>query len=256
MNSSDYPLFSQPITFFAMPRIAFAPDRAEPTNAIVVSFDLSGFSDFCSRADAHVVLPKFLSHLFDEVNEFLMGQISAALEKLGEFLGSTAERQKVVRPEFIKFTGDGALLIWLPGIDGKFSEAFCTAIVTAMRGLQSRIAEKVPKWEKSWRVVGLPKRARFGIAGGQVYALRDPTALPIAGPSDYVGYCINLAVRLQNHCPEVGFLVHESLHPNKGDFIRLEALGMKGTRTEPVLAFSADLEGMKEGYFKTKFRRI
>jgi hypothetical protein len=55
-----------------MPRIKFSPEESEAQDAIVVSFDLSGFSDFCSRSDAHVILPKFLSRLFDELNGFLM----------------------------------------------------------------------------------------------------------------------------------------------------------------------------------------
>jgi class 3 adenylate cyclase len=253
-----------------MPRIEFSPEPSKAEHAIVVSFDLSGFSDFCSRPDAYLVLPKFLSRLFDELNGFLMEGWESALEQLDELFGATEERRKVVNPEYIKFTGDGALMIWLTGWDGKFSEPFRTALVMAMRNLQARIAAAIPEWEKEWDVVGLPKRARFGIAAGPVYALRSPGGsvgcFPVLETEDYVGYCINLAVRLQDHCKEhhcnedhckeVGFLVHETVNPSKSGLVRLEAIGMKGTRDEPVLAFATDLQGLSEGYFKTKFRRI
>jgi class 3 adenylate cyclase len=239
-----------------MPRIKFSPEPSEAQDAIVVSFDLSGFSDFCNRPDAYLVLPKFLSRLFDELNGFLIEGWESALENLDELLGATEKRRKIVKPEYIKYTGDGALMIWLTGWDGKFSNAFCTTLVMAMRNLQTRIAVAIPEWEKEWRVVGLPKRARFGISTGLVYALCEPGNLIIKNsPSDYVGYCINLAVRLQDHCREVGFLVHETMHPNITGLVRLEALGMKGAQIEPVLAFETDVKNVVDGVFKTKFRR-
>lgn len=239
-----------------MPRISFSPKKSEAQDAVVVSFDLSGFSEFCRRADAYVILPKYLARLFDELNGFLMDGWEAALENLDEFFGTAGERRKVVKPEFIKFTGDGALMIWLTGWDGKFSDAFCTALVMAMRNLQERIAAAVPEWEKEWRTHGLPRRAPFGIAAGVVYALREPNATFFEGPAaDYVGYCVNLAVRLQDHCREVGFLVHETVHPSLPGLVRLDAVRMKGVEVEPVLVFEADLKELGENYFKTKFRR-
>ena len=45
------------------------------------------------------------------------------------------------------------------------------------------------------------------------------------------------------------------MHPNIPGLVRLEALGMKGTQIEPVLAFEADLKNVVDGVFKTKFRR-
>lgn len=134
---------------------------------------------------------------------------------------------------------------------------FCTALVMAMRNLQTRIADAIPQWEKEWRTHRLPKRARFGIAAGVVYGLHEPNGTFFEGAAaDYVGYCVNLAVRLQDHCREAGFLVHETVHPTLPGLIRLDAVGMKGVQIEPVLAFEADLNGLNENYFKTKFRRI
>ena len=167
-----------------------------------------------------------------------------------------SSKGKLQEPNFIKYTGDGAIMIWLANDSGEFGDQFCTDLVIAMRALQIRIAAIVPEWEKKWRVVGLPRRARFGISAGLVYALWEPSHVIIQNSaSDYVGYCINLAVRLQDHSKEVGFLVHETLHPNVPGLVRLEALGVKGTQIEPVLAFANDLNNVVDGVFKTKFRK-
>ena len=233
-----------------MAKFYFKDTKSEPKEAIVVSFDLSGFSAFCNHPNAHVVIPRFVSNLFEELNRFFMGTI----EDL--FASGRSNNGKLQEPNFIKYTGDGAIMIWLANEKGEFSDQFCTDLVIAMRALQTRIATLVPEWEKKWRVIGLPKYARFGISSGLVYALRgEDIGFFEQSPSDYVGYCINLAVRLQDHCKEVGFLVNETLHPNVSGLVRLEALGMKGAQVEPVLAFETDIKNVVDGVFKTKFRR-
>lgn len=236
-----------------MASIQFSAEESRPQPAVIASFDLCGFSDFCNRDDASVLLPKFLSRLFAAMNNRLLGVFGDVHEHLEEFLGITADRQKVVKPHYMKFTGDGALMIWLAEGDGEFRQRFCTTVVCVMRNLQEHISASVPEWEKEWRVTGIPRRARFGITTGQVYPLANADLL--STEKEYVGYGINLAVRLQNHCPEVGFLVHESLHPQLDDLVKLEARGLKGCRDERVWAFRGDLKGLDPNCFQEKFRR-
>jgi class 3 adenylate cyclase len=232
-----------------MPRVEFIDRKSESREAIVVSFDLSGFSDFCNRPDACVGLPRFLSNLFDELNRFLMGTIE------GFFASGKSDAGKLAEPNFIKYTGDGAILIWLADDKVEFTEEFCTGLVTAMRALQARIAAVVPEWEKKWRIHSLPKNARFGIAIGTLYPLCDSSTGFFYNIVDYVGYCINLAVRLQDHCREVGFLVHETLHPKIPGLVRLEAIGLKGAQVEPVFAFETDIKKLPREIFTAKFRK-
>ena len=233
-----------------MSKINFEDAKSEPKEAIVVSFDLSGFSAFCNHPNAHVVIPRFISNLLEELNRFFMGVIEDLIAS------GRSNNGKLQEPNFIKYTGDGAIMIWLANDSGEFSDQFCTDLVTAMRALQTRIEMLVPEWEKKWRVSGLPKRARFGISTGLVYALREPSngGFFINAPSDYVGYCINLAVRLQDHCKELGFLVHEMLHPKIDGIVHLEAIGMRGTQAEPVLAFAIDRKNVSDSVFIKKFR--
>lgn len=232
-----------------MARLQFDSKPSEGQEAIVVSFDLCGFSDFCNQADAYAAIPKFVSALFDELDRFLMGGFE------GWILGANIEKKRVPQPNFIKYTGDGALMIWLAEGSAGFDDTFCTALVAVMRRFQEHIAAQVPQWGRKWRVHRLPERARFGIAKGLVYPLQAKTESFFDGATlDYAGYCINLAVRLQNHCPKLGFLVHALLHPKLDGLAALTALRMKGTRDEPVWAFGTDVTNVPARMAKEKFR--
>jgi class 3 adenylate cyclase len=229
-----------------MANIQFSSRKSEGEEAVVVSFDLCGFSNFCNHADAYIVLPKFIAALFDEVDAFFLDWIDA--------LGKDFDSQKLSAPDFMKYTGDGALMIWLLPGNVERRQKYCTAIVRAMHNLQKRLSEVIPGWEINWQTHGLPSRARFGIAKGLVYPLRRKSNLIIDGEIiDYAGYCINLAVRLQNHCPEVGFLVHELVFPKLDGLMKYIAHGMKGTQQESVLMFVSDVPPMTLDYIKSKF---
>ena len=78
-----------------MPRIEFKNKQSEPKAAIVVSFDLSGFSDFCNRHDAGITLPRFISNFFDELNRFFMGTFQWLLATTKSGAG------KLTAPDFI-----------------------------------------------------------------------------------------------------------------------------------------------------------
>jgi class 3 adenylate cyclase len=230
-----------------MSTIAFSPERSEAQDAIVVSLDLTGFSEFCNHADAHASLPKFLSKLFDELNDFFLDPLEWMMAD------GNSNSRKVSEPRMIKFTGDGAIMVWTSDTARPFTESFCSDLVAIMRKRQERITQAIPKWEKEFQITDLPKQARFGIAKGLVYGLYEQNHIPFSDPIDYVGYCINLAVRLQNHCPEIGFIVHQNLHPLTLGMVALKSKGIKGTKDESVRVFQADLNGVDRQYWLTKF---
>src|SRR6266571_431312 len=125
-------------------------------------------------------------------------------------------------------------MIWLLPDDLQRCHQCSTAVVRSMRMLQCHLAKIIPQWGVEWQAQNLPHRARFGIATGFVRPLRERSVTLFDGAvRDYVGYCINLAVRLQNHCPEIGFLVHEPILPKMEGLMKWIAHGMKGARSEP-----------------------
>lgn len=229
-------------------KLEFDPERQEGRDAIVASFDLKGFSDFCNDPDAHRVSHRFLSRLFDLLNKFL-------LNKMMELLVSSAIPETAVRsPDFVKFTGDGAIMIWLGSQSKPLDQVFCDTLVTVMDDLRKGIPGMVEILEQQLRYSGFPKQARVGISKGTVYPLLKKDRLPFdEEPQDWFGHCINLAVRLQDHCPEIGLIVHDALKPSFTDMLSKTALIKKGKREVPVRIFARDWSSTaieaKEGKF-------
>jgi len=232
-----------------MARIEFDPENQAGKQAIVVSFDLCGFSEFCNHADAYSTLHRFLGRLFDELNTYFL---SWADTWLG---GLDFKKNKLRPPDFVKFTGDGALMIWFLPEEAKRRRAYCTAVVRAMHTFRDHLKQVIPLWGKEWQVHALPNRARFGIAVGLVYPLLEKLESNIiASTVDYVGYCINLACRLQNHFRDIDFLVHERVQPEIEGLIEFIAVGMKGVKQEVVLLFESDFPSVKLEALEMKFK--
>lgn len=232
-----------------MPQLEFTGHEATVHKAIVVSFDLGSFSEFCNQPEASIAAPRLIKRVFDFLNQHFYASES------GGFFPASPKPGKLPTPSFIKFTGDGALMLWDRSTQEDFSQEFCNLTVETMRRFQHKLAIELPSCEKEWRVHKLPKRARMGISTGTVYALRPPHSFTsITKPSDFVGYCINLAVRLQDHCPELGFLVHGNLHPDLPGMVSYKAVNMKGSQSEPVAMFSEDAARISKSEFGAKFR--
>jgi len=235
-----------------MNRISFSPGASPIRHAIAASFDMSGFSKFCQRHDAHAYLNRYLSHLFEAFDD-------AFEDGWRDFWKDTDELIQVPRPDFVKYTGDGAILLWVRNSGDEFSNEFCTSVVAALRNFQQQLPMKVSQWEIQWKALNFPKAARFGIATGPVHPLSTPPGSTLLDPSevvDHAGYCINLAVRLQDHCPEIGFIVHAPVQPQLKGMIQLEALKMKGSMDEPVFVFADDFQRASTAVpkeIKTKF---
>jgi class 3 adenylate cyclase len=237
-------------------QIRFAPDPTQPRYAIAASFDMSGFSHFCRRPDAHAYLNRYLAELFEAFD-------NAFEDSWRDFFKDTEKLVQVPRPDFLKYTGDGALLLWVRDRVDEFSNELCTSVVGALRHFQQQLPSAVSGWERQWRAHNLPRAARFGIAIGPVQPLSTRpggfTLLHVTEVIDYAGYCINLAVRLQDHCPDVGFIVHGPLHPQLKGLVELTALKMKGAQDEPVFVFETDYQraaSVSPRELKAKFAQI
>lgn len=221
-----------------MSKIQFSSKPTEVKHAIAASFDMCGFSKFCLGPTAHAYLNRYVAALFALFD-------NAFEDGWRDFFKHTTGMVQVPRPEFAKYTGDGALLLWVREKGEEFTNQFCTSAVSALRRFQQRLSEAISAWEGDWHTHSLPKNARFGIAIRPVHPLMAPPPLTLFQPTDtidYAGYPINLAVRLQDHCPELGFLIHGPLHPKLDGLLQLNALKMKGTMDEPIYVFADDFQ--------------
>ena len=216
--------------------IKYDETRKETLSAIAVAFDLEGFSDFCKHPDNLPKVPKLISHLFS-----LLSRHSGDIFDL---ISCPDDAQMFLEPDFMKYTGDGALLLWRLRGDPEADNDAVTTVVGGMRRFQNTYAQQAREWERQLMVSHLPKNVRVGIAGGEVYPLylESPVVMPNSQPADYVGYCINLAFRLQAHFPELGFMVQERLKPSIKGLRPEKAINVRGCHSEEVLIFEDDFE--------------
>jgi class 3 adenylate cyclase len=199
-----------------------------------VSFDISEFSRFCLRPDAHGYLNRYLASLFDLLD-------NAFADGWRDLLKDISKTAQISRPDFAKYTGDGALLLWVKDKGEDFTPEFCTSLVAALRHFQVQLPSHVLTWQRHWRTSELPQHVRLGLATGPVYPLSSPS--PLLGVSDivdYAGYCINLSVRLQEYARGLGFVIHAPLHPDVKGIGLLRARKMKGAMDELVYVFDED----------------
>jgi class 3 adenylate cyclase len=174
----------------------FAPKASRAHNGLAMVFDLQGFSDFFNQADVHEYISVYLNHVFWAVAICIQGGQAY-------WSGSSDAYRPLNLPRpALKFMGDGALLVWNESeAAGEFDRAEFMFLANRLWTLKSNFAavntaclDKVP-------VADLPPRIRFGLARGSIYELHSA-----GGRVEHVGFCINLASRLQTYCRELGFI--------------------------------------------------
>jgi class 3 adenylate cyclase len=235
-----------------MATLKLAPDPSPAKKAIVVIFDVGEFSKFCNHPDRHSHVPRFLSGLFEKLDTLTISDFDYAFSR------PSMKEPKIVAPDFIKCTGDGALMLWTSDSETRFDQEFRDLLVATMRRFQQEFSTLVPTWEANWCMTELPRRIRFGITMGSVFPLHKAGWMFDGDILDYAGYCINLACRLQSHCREVGFVIQKCVAPKLPHLKCYSALGMKGAAEEPVWLFDSDFKNVENnpGYWQTKFRSL
>lgn len=158
---------------------------AESKEAIAAVFDLEGFTSFCKQVDPHLAVPDFLSTFLD----WLMEQIKSTMTN-----SVTSDGIALVAPLpfFVKFMGDGALVLWDAGRmtdTVRMKVVYSAALIAAAYSI-----ELLPTLLEQYADV--PRRLRCGLAMGRVHS--------VGNGEDFVGSCINMAARVQK-LPGAGF---------------------------------------------------
>src|SRR5204863_2908169 len=106
-------------------------------------------------------------------------------------------------PTHVKFVGDGALYIWTPPKPGdEFGAFFINNLLNRLFNLKLYFPAVLEHCAEDVPVVDLPARIRFGIARGTVFELQHRGSKQ----KEFIGFCINLANRLQTYCRPLGFI--------------------------------------------------
>ncbi len=238
-----------------MPRILnetiqFDTRASRAKHAIVMIYDVAGFSKFFNQPDVHEYVPRFLNNISNVVATVIYG---------GKEYWTTdpTTLEPLQAPVHEKFLGDGGLYIWVPPENVKgFSEWFIANLCNRLWNVQNsydnirkKCAEDIPVYE-------LPQGIRFGLARGTVYELTNRKTRQ----REYIGFCINLASRLQKYCSEFAFIasarmgISESLL-EKHNYIKVVATKLKGFPKEIVIVDRSEYEHLspeiREGLFES-----
>jgi class 3 adenylate cyclase len=208
---------------------------------VALLYDLEGFSRFFNQPDVQDYVPAFLNHVSAAMGVNLFGGEAywAHNETIGPLEIEVAHE---------KFTGDGALYILLPqGGASDFPAGTLQHLCNRLWTLKNRFDEVVNRVFEMVPVLEVPRKVRFGLSRGSVYELRTHGG----AASEYIGFSINLASRLQKYCPELGFIASARLmlsdrEISKHGFMKVVATQLRGFTDEIVVIDSVEYEALPE----------
>lgn len=222
----------------------FKSKASYPEQAIVMIFDLEGFSKFFSQPDVQEYVPQFLNIVLDAINLCING---------GKRYWESGSGDGDALPKHIhsKFLGDGALYIWRYK---DFTRKEMTFLVNRLFNLKFYFDKIVKHAEEIIPVVDIPKNIRFGIAAGSIYKLTYDNS----SKEEFIGYSINLASRLQSYCRDVGFIFSARLNISSSEleshkYVKKIAINIKGFPKEYVIVDKTDYDELTEETKKELF---
>lgn len=227
----------------------FATKASRPKNALALMYDLEAFSNFFNQPDVQDYVPAFLNHVSETIAICLFGGTPYWTEE-------ETWSHLPLRVVHEKFTGDGALYVILPPAgQSDFGIKTLNLLCNRLWMLKSHFGLVVAKSLEHVPVVEVPKRIRFGLSRGSVYELSRPNT-----PSrEYIGFCINLASRLQSYCRDLGFIASARLmlpdaELKKSGYRKVVASQLKGFSDELVIVdtneYAALPADMRDELFK------
>lgn len=216
---------------------SFKQTASLPDQAIVLIFDLEGFSKFFSHPDVNEYVPKLLNLIIQEIDATIKGG--------KPYWAVDIDEEPIAIPAFpelihSKFLGDGGLYIWKYN---DFTEQQRLDLISTFwlmklkyKRIMNKAAEEIP-------FPGIPKNIRFGISAGTIHKLTYEDS----ENEEYIGYSINLASRLQSYCRDIGFIVSGRLNiaaPDLegGQYIKVIARKIKGFPEEIVIVDKKEYE--------------
>jgi class 3 adenylate cyclase len=226
--------------------IKFRPEASPPIKALVLVADLHGFSHFFSQPDVQLYVPRFLNHIFAALNRSFKGGLIPWLDEKNPPYAAFPD------PMHAKFQGDGALYIWEYNDALYIQEFFCM-----LHLFQQSYHEIIATCINDIPLADIPQGIRFGLAASSVYRLTYESG----SGSEYIGYAINLASRLQKYCPQLGFIASARVDlPNKwlkkNGLMRVVATNIAGFPKEIVIVHEHSFHHLSQAVEKPLFDRF
>ena len=228
----------------------FTGKASHPKNAVALVYDLEGFSRFFNQPDVQDYVPAFLNHVSKTMETCLFGG-DEYWAKPHEII--TSLTCQVVHE---KFRGDGALYVILPPAgESDFKVVILRALFNRLWNLKTFFNEVVKKSLDIVPIMEVPRRIRFGLSRGSVYELKKPNTTS----REYIGFCINLASRLQSYCPNLGFIASARLmiperELKKHGYKKTVATKIRGFPDELVIVDATEYDALQDEVRDDLFR--
>jgi class 3 adenylate cyclase len=153
-------------------------EKGRKVQAVAAVFDLQGFTRFCSQTEFHLKIAGLLPPVFKWIFTTLRKEIVRG--KVGEKATLYCEL-----PFFVKFMGDGVLLLWNAE---EMTELRISHVPRILHNVTQQYKKTILKSLRK-EISCAPEALRCGVAQGEVRSVGDG--------NDFVGSCINIAARLQ-----------------------------------------------------------
>ncbi|MDQ1591499.1 MAG: hypothetical protein QOG71_2126 [Pyrinomonadaceae bacterium] len=200
------------------------PSRFE---ALVLIFDLEGFTQFCTKPQIERYIPRFLNRVFHLISSALVIDDSFNEARLRFPLGGAL-------PVHIKFLGDGALLIWKMPTDSPKKVSTFIELLNHLYIVKTSYKDLLDECQDEFGISSLPNKIRFGIATGEVCKLKAGNPNRI----EYIGFPINLASRLQSYCRGLGLMASARIGI---DYDHLEVLNYRKVSAKKLSGFGSEV---------------
>lgn len=221
--------------------IKFDTKASRLKHAVVVIYDLTGFSKFLNQPDVHEYVPCFLNHISNVISAIIYG---------GNRYWETPHKKwrALPAPVHEKFLGDGALYIWLPPRNAKeFPPSFIANLCNSLWNIQSDFEKILKACADDIPIYEIPQGIRFGLARGTIYELTNRETRE----REYIGVCINLASRLQKYCSDLAFIASARIgipgaKLSRWGYIKVIATKIKGFPKEIVIVDKNEYNALPE----------
>lgn len=230
--------------------IRFDSIASKPLKGLALICDLSGFSKFFNQPDVNEYVPKFINRISEVLSVNMFGGLAYWLKNPTTIGGLTP-------PIHEKFLGDGGMYLWRLSSTKDPKDLNIQILCNRLWHVQNRFPEILKKCYEEIPVVDLPQKIRFGLAAGTIYELqrKDNTQ------KEYIGFCINLASRLQKYCSDLGFIASARIGLSDSDlakyeYIKVVAKQIKGFPREIVIVDKNEFEGLEKTLSASLFEKL
>jgi class 3 adenylate cyclase len=231
-------------------------------HGFVMVFDLEGFTQFMNQPgvdDYHIT--EYLNVVFKSIDVCLLGGTPFWAEYDEKRWVPFSEVERYSKPAHVKFLGDGALYLWMrPFNNSDFELDFILFLMNRLATLKTDFADVIEQCPEEIQAFNLPERIRFGFARGTIYELSPQPSL-VESKNEYVGSCINLASRLQNYCPQLGFIASAQLAIPKSvldehGYMIVSARKIRGFQAEKVIVIRDEYESLDQKVRTELFAKV